>query len=263
MCDFLNILSNFIRYHNEDDYPFPFLEEFSFTFHVLISIDKDNNHEEGMMYGYFQHPNAIIRGKKRYYGTGGVILKTLRHFIASVRSLKHFTLNNLLLESSNDIGACLEELMGTSSETLEYLQILNYTSQIIPLYNIGLFSNLRRITISSHSLNDEVLLLFANHLCLLSCLNIVHDELTIPCRYSDDTWTEIETILYENKRSWHIKISTRGKCKTEPFWPSSPAPVRTIVYDTRTTKVIQSSIYACTEQYSKTLESYVSFFFME
>lgn len=210
------------------------------------------------MYGYYQHPNAIIRGKKRYYGTGGVILKTLRRFVSSIRSLKRFRLNNLLLESDGDIGACLDELMGTSGETLEYLEILNYTSHIIPLYNIGLFPNLRTLTISSHSLNDDVLLLFANHLLLLSRINIVQDELAIPCRYSDSVWIEIQTILTESKRSWYIQMCTKGKCKAEPFWPGHPAPVRAIVYNTRTTKIVQPSIYACTEQYSRTLEVYVS-----
>jgi hypothetical protein len=50
----------------------------------------------------------------------------------------------------------------------------------------------------------------------------------------------------------------KGKCKSEPFWPNSPAPVGAIVYDTRAIKVVQNSIYACMEQYSKTLETYVS-----
>ena len=259
MCDFLNILSNFIYRHGSNDYPFPHLEEFSFTFHVLVSIDDDNTNNLGaVMNAYFQHPNAFIRGNKRYYGTGGIILQTLRRFISSVRCLKRFHLNNLLLESSSDIGACLDELLENSCETLEHLEILNYTSHIIPLYTVGLFSRLNLVTISSHSLNDDVLLLFANHLIYLRRLNIVQDELTIPYKYSDSVWTEIDTILRENKRQWFIRMITKGKCKTEPFWPGSPAPVRAIIYDTCSIKVVQASIYNCMEQYSKTLETFVS-----
>jgi hypothetical protein len=258
MCDFLNLLSNFIHFHDVDDYPFPHLEEFSFTFHVLILIDNDTNNQDAIMNAYYQYPNAIIRGKKRYYGTGGIILQTLRRFTSSLRCLKRFHLNHLLLESSSDIGACLNELLENSCETLEYLEILNYTSHIIPLYIVGLFSNLNTLSISSHSLSEDVLLLFANHLIHLYYFNIVQDELTIPCRYSDSVWTEIDIILRENKRQWFIRMITKGKCKTEPFWPGSPAPIRTIVYDTCSIKVVQSSIYTCMEQYSKTLETYVS-----
>jgi hypothetical protein len=258
MCDFLNILSNFIHYHDLDDYPFPYLEEFSFTFYVLVSVDNDTNNQGAIINAYYQQPNAFIRGKKRYYGTGGVILQTLRRFISSIRHLKRFHLNNLLLESNSDIGACLNELLENSCETLEYLEILNYTSHIIPLYIIGLFPKLNSIIISSHSLSDDVLLLFANHLIYLRRLNIVQDELTIPCRYSDSVWTEIDSILRDNKRQWFIRMITKGKCKNEPFWPGSPAPVRAIVYDTCSIKVIQTSIYTCMEQYSDTLETYVS-----
>ena len=257
MCDFLNMLSNFIHYHDYNDYPFPYLEEFSFTFHVLICVDGDHSNPNALINVYYQHPNAFIRGKKRYYGTGGMILQTLRRFISSTRGLKRFRLNNLLLEFSSDIGACLEELLENSSETLEYLEILNYTSHITPLYNVGLFSNLNVLSISSHSLSDDVLLLFANHLIHLYRLNIVQDELTIPCRYSEEVWTEIENILKENKREWFIRMITKGKCKTEPFWPSHPAPIRAIVYETTSIKVVQSSLYTCMEQYSKTLEIYV------
>jgi hypothetical protein len=259
MCDFLNLLSNFIHYHDYNDYPFPYLEEFSFTFHVLVSIDNDTNNNQGaIIQAYYHHPNAFIRGKKRYYGTGGVILQTLRRFISSIRCLKRFHLNNLLLESDSDIGACLDELLENSCETLEYLEILNYTSHIIPLYIVGLFSNLNTLSISSHSLSDDVLLLFANHLIHLYRLNIIQDELTIPCRYSDSVWTEIDRILRENKRKWFIRMLTKGKCKSEPFWPGSPAPVCAIVYDTCSIKLDHSSIYTCMEQYSKTMETYVS-----
>jgi len=258
MCDFLNILSNFIHYHDYNDYPFPHLEEFSFTFHVLVSIDNDTNNQGAIINAYYQHPNAFIRGKKRYYGTGGVILQTLRRFISSIRCLKRFYLNNLLLESDSDIGACLDELLENSSETLEYLEILNYSSHIIPLYIVGLFSNLNSLSISSHSLNDDVLLLFANHLIHLYRLNIIQDELTIPCRYSNSVWTEIDIILRANKRQWFIRMVTKGKCKSEPFWPGSPEPIRAIVYDTCSTNVVQNWIYTCMEQYSETLETYVS-----
>lgn len=258
MCDFLNILSNFIRYHDINDYPFPYLEEFSFTFHILVCIDDDRNNQGAMFNAYYQHPNAFIRGNKHYYGTGGMILQTLRRFISSVRRLKRFTLNNLLLESNSDIGACLEELLENSSETLESMEILNYTSHITALYNVGLFSNLNTLSISSHSLSDDVLLLFANHLLHLYRLNIVQDELTIPCRYSDAVWTEIESILKENKRKWFVRMITKGKCKSEPLWPSYPAPIRAIVYDTLKIKIVRSSLYTCMENYSKTLEIYVS-----
>ena len=259
MVDFLNMLSNFIHYHDYNDYPFPYLEEFSFTFHVLVCIDDNDRNNQGAMFNaYYQHPNAFIRGKKRYYGTGGMILQTLRRFISSLRGLKRFSLNNLLLESNSDIGACLEELLENSSETLEYMEILNYTSHITALYNVGLFSNLNTVSISSHSLNEEVLLLFANHLVHLYRLNIVQDELTIPYRYSEAVWTEIESILKENKRQWFIRMITKGKCKSEPLWPSHPAPVRAIVYDTRSIKTVQNSLYTCMENYSKTLEIYVS-----
>ncbi|CAF1606321.1 unnamed protein product [Rotaria magnacalcarata] len=256
MCDFLNVLSSFIHYHRQDYYPFPHLEEFSFTFHVLVSIEDDTNNQGGIINAYYQHSNAIIRGKKRYYGTGGNILETLRRFVSSIRCLKRFYLNNLLLESNSDIGSCLDELLENSCETLEHLEILNYTSHIIPLYTVGLFSNLCSLSISSHSLSDDVLLLFANHLANLHRLNIIQDELTIPCRYSDSVWIEIDLILRENKRQWCIRMVTKGKCKTEPFWPSSPAPVRAIVYDTHSVRAVQSSIYTCMEQYSKTLEIY-------
>jgi hypothetical protein len=258
MCDFLNMLSNFIHYHDYNDYPFPYLEEFSFTFHVLVSVDNDLNNQGAIINAYYQHPNAFIRGKKRYYGTGGIILQTLRRFISSIRGLKRFHLNNLLLESDSDIGACLDELLENSCETLEYLEILNYTSHITALYIVGLFTNLNSLSISSHSLSDDVLLLFANHLIHLYRLNIIQDELTIPCRYSDSVWIEIENILKENKRKWFMRMITKGKCKSEPFWPSSPAPIRAIIYDTSSIKVVQNSIYTCMEQYSKTLETYVS-----
>ena len=258
LCDFLNMLSTFIRYQGADNYPFTNLEEFSFTFYVLVSYGTDSNSQSAIINAYFQHPNAFIRGNKRYYGTGGVILQTLRRFLSSVHGLKRFQLNNLLLESDTDIGACLDELLENSCATLEHIEILNYTSHVIPLYLVGLFVNLKSISISSHSLNDDVLLLFANHLIHLSCLNIIQDELTIPCRYSESVWTDIAAILRDNQRTWFMQMLTRGKCKAEPFWPTCPAPVRGIVYDTSWIRVVHTSIYTCMEQYSRTLETYVS-----
>jgi len=258
MCDFLNLLSSFIEYQGVDNYPFPFLDEFSFTFHVLVSIENEQSNQNLIMNAYFQHPNAFIRGNKHYYGTGGVILQTLRRFISSIHNLKRFHLNNLLLDTSSDIGACLEELLVNSCETLEYIEVLNYTSHIIPLYTVGLFPNLQTISISSHSLNEDVLLLFANHLVHLSRLIIVHDELTIPCRYADQIWFDIEQILRETKRQWFIKMLTNGKCKAEPFWPVHPAPICSIVYETTSIKIVQNSIYTCMEQYKDSLEIYVS-----
>jgi hypothetical protein len=254
LCDFLNILTNFIRH---DGYPFPYLQEFSFTFHVLVSIN-DENSQKVMIDAYFQQPSAFIRGNKRYYGTGGVILQTLRRFISSIHGLKCFRLNNLLLESKSDIGACLDELLENSSETLEYLEVLNYTTEIIPLYLVGLFANLRTVSISSHSLNDDVLLLFANHLLYLTHLNIVQDELTTPCQYSDHIWIDILSILQETKRTWFIRMSIKGKCNCEPFWLGHHAPVQAIVYDTCSVRIVQTSIYTCMEQYRKTLQIYVS-----
>ncbi|CAF0989096.1 unnamed protein product [Adineta steineri] len=256
MCDFLNMLTNFINYRDHNNYPFRYLEEFSFTFYVLISYDNDLNNQNAFMNHYYQESNVFIRGKKRYYGTGGVILQTLRRFISSIRCLKRFHLNNLFLGSDSDIGACLDELIEHSCETLQYIEILNYTSHTIPLYIVGLFSNLNTISISSHSLDENVLLLFANHLTHLYRLNIVQDELTTPCRYPDTVWSEIEIILRENKRQWFIQMSTQGKCKCEPYWPGSPAPVRAIVYNTCSIKVDKTSIYTCMEQYKTTLETY-------
>lgn len=258
MCDFLNVLSTFIHRYDFHDYPFPYLEEFSFTFYVLVSYEDETSNQGDIINALYQQANAIIRGKKRYYGTGGNILQTLRRFVSSIRGLKRFYLNNLLLSSSSDIGACLDELLENSCETLEHLEILNYTSDIIPLYIVGLFSNLYSLSISSHSLSDDVLLLFANHLTNLNRLNIIQDELTIPCRYSDTVWVEISIILRENKRQWFIRMVTKGKCKVEPFWPTHPAPVGAIVYDTRSIRASKSSIYTCMEQYSKSLEIYVS-----
>ncbi|UJR08850.1 hypothetical protein I4U23_013105 [Adineta vaga] len=256
MCDFLNMLSNYISYHGHDDYPFPYLEEFSFTFHILILIDDDQNNPNPMLNAYYQYPNAFIRGNKRYYGTGGIILQTLRRFISLIRSLKRFRLNNLLLELNSDIGACLDEVLENSCETLEYIEVLNYTSHITPLYTVGLFPNLHTVSISSHSLDDNVLLLFANHLIYLRRLDIVQDELTILHRYRDSVWTEIETILKDNKRKWCIRMITKGKCKDEPIWPQNPAPIRAILYDTCSIKVVQTSIYTCMEQFNTTLETY-------
>ena len=258
LCDFLNMLSTFIRYQGADNYPFGSLEDFSFTFYVLVSYGNDSQSQSAIINAYFQHPNAFIRGNKRYYGTGGVILQTLRRFLSSVHGLKRFQLNNLLLESDSDIGACLDELLENSCDSLEHIEILNYTSHVIPLYLVGLFVNLKSVSISSHSLNDDVLLLFANHLIRLSRLNIVQDELTIACRYSESVWTDIAGILRENQRTWFVQMLTRGKCKTEPFWPTSPAPVRGIVYDTNSIRVVHTSIYTCMEQYGRTLETYVS-----
>lgn len=258
LCDFLNIFTNFFHYHGSNYDLLPNLEEFSFTFHVLVSTDDEINNQGAVIHAHFQDANEIIRGKKRYYGTGGMILQTLRRFISSIRCLKRFQLNNLLLGSSSDIGACLDELLENSCETLEHLEVLNYTANIIPLYIVGLFPNLYSLSISPHSLNDDVLLLFANHLINLRRLNIIQDELAIPCRYSDSIWTEIETILRATKREWCIRMVIKGKCKSEPIWPTCPAPIRMIVYDTHFTKLVHNSFNICMEQYSKTLEVYVS-----
>ncbi|CAF0810947.1 unnamed protein product [Adineta ricciae] len=255
MCDFLDMLTNFIHHHDQSHYPFPYLDEFSFTFHVLKLINDDENNPEHL-HAYNEYPNAFIRGNKRYYGTGGTILNKLRKFISSVRSLKRFHLNDLFLASDFDIGACLEELLVNSGETLEYIEVLNYTSYVIPLYTVGLFPNLHTISISPHSLDDGVLLLFANHLIYLRRLDIVHDELTISHRYRDSVWNEIEEILKESKRRWNIRMITKGKCKEEPLWPQGSAPIQSIIYNTCSVKVVQTSIYTCMEQFSATLEIY-------
>ncbi|CAF1651494.1 unnamed protein product, partial [Didymodactylos carnosus] len=197
--------------------------------------------------------------KKRYYGTGGTILQTLRRFIRSLKCLKKFKLNNLLLEANSDVGSCLEEVLEHSQDTLESLECLNYTSHILPLYIVGLFSNLKQITISSHSLSDDVLLLFANHTIYLKRLIIVQDELTIPYVCSTAAWIEVDKILYERTfehSKWHVEMLMTGRCKCEPLWATAPAPIKSIIYETIFSKVNHSSIYTCLENYSKTLEIY-------
>lgn len=257
LCDFLNIFTAFIHRFDAENYPFPILEEFSFTFFVLVAIDDEHQHRGPLVNVNFQHPNAFIRGNKRYYGTGGVILQTLRRFISSMRHLKTFRLNNLLLEDDTDIGACLYELLETSAETLRSIEVLNYTSHITPMYIVGLFPNLQTVSISFHSLNDDVLLLFANHLPYLSLLKLVQDELTILCRYSSAVWSEIQTILSDRNQQWNVEILVKGKCDFEPMWLERPAPVRKIVYDTQMSRINQSSIYTCLENYRNSLETFV------
>lgn len=222
---FLTVLAAFLEFFEE--YPMPLLESFHFEFCC----------ETRGLSGQIVH------------GTGGKILDELKRLLNNLRSLESLTLNQLLLDTKEAPGL-LESVLNNNAETLKSLEIMNCTKGTYPLFYVGLFPCLNKLTISPQHLSvDVVAMLASSSLTLLCIVQDMYTEATtlIP----GETWREIKHMAPQ----LHVHLEARGHTRQEILFQPR-APVTAIIYSTPYAKVCAHAIITIIEHYRLTLEVY-------
>jgi len=99
------------------------------------------------------------------------------HFISHLSGLTSLKLKNLLLSPSETMNFMENALNSRFSGKLEKLTILNLTNGHCATLSIGLFLNLKLLTVSPQHLNEDTLLLIGQ-LRKIQHLTLIQDENT-------------------------------------------------------------------------------------
>jgi F-box protein 39 len=227
LYEFMTVLDTYLTFF--PDNPMPLVKSFEFTFYC----------ESRGSAGSF------------IYGTGGNILQKLKELMSHMPCLIHLKLQNILL-SFTDANQVLNDVLNNCSDKLKVLEMLNITSEMCPLFQVGMFQHLCRVVISPQHLNDDLVITIArksiNELCISQDQYIIPNTVKTP---SPDTWleaTHINSLL-------RVKLQCVGRSKYDVVWQDK-APVTDVVYDTVYALVTPLSVSNVIDHYSNTLEVY-------
>lgn len=226
LYEFINMLSSFAEFFDEN--PLRFVHTLHFTFACHL-IEGDVAHD-------------IV------FGTGGKLLQALKRLMGNLKGLRHLTLNELLLEK-HEAQYLLDDVTMNCCQTLRTLRLMNCTKDICPIMHVGVMLNLEVLIISPQQLNDEIVVLLRDtalkHLHMVQNANTETSE-----RISPAAWKECR----KNKRL-RVHLHTEGPIRKEIIWQEN-APIRSIVYDSPYAQVTTSSILTVVELYKGDLQLY-------
>ncbi|XP_062566450.1 uncharacterized protein LOC134228773 [Saccostrea cucullata] len=224
--EFIRILRAFLGYF--DEFPMPLLHTFHFTFTC----------ETRGITGVILH------------GTGGKMMEELRHLLQNMKLLKDLKLNNLMLDEV-EVSGLFEAIANNCSDTIQTLEILNFTKVPHPILDVTLFDNLHTLRTSPQHLDDEVIVILASS--GVSNLHIIQGRYTCNADpVSDDAWR----LLKEMAPHFRVTLEVRGHTKT-PLMLQPHAPVNRIVYDSSNLKFPHETAIWIVHYYHTLLESFV------
>uniref|UniRef100_T1IND8 F-box domain-containing protein n=1 Tax=Strigamia maritima TaxID=126957 RepID=T1IND8_STRMM len=228
LYEFLNMLSSFAEFYDENPLRSVHTFTFSFACHQKISSGIDDN--------------------EQVFGTGGELLKALQRLIINLPGVKNLTLNELLLNES-DANDASNEIARHCSETLMHLRLVNLTKDLCPFLNVGMFNNLRRLTISPQQLSDDMLIVLSQ--TSIRHLHVVQNTFTeIGVSVPGSAWRESRRLS-----KFHVHLRIEGRLTKEIIWQEF-APVKSVVYESPYSKVTADSILTVVDLYSKDLQIY-------
>ncbi|XP_064625453.1 uncharacterized protein LOC135486532 [Lineus longissimus] len=227
LYEFMTVLDTYLTFF--PDNPMPLLKTFDFTFYC------ENKGPAGSF----------------VYGTGGNIFRKLKVLISHMPYLTNLKLQNVLL-SLADAQNLLDDVLNNCGDTLKVLEMLNITSEMCPLFQVGMFRNLRRLVISPQQLNEDLLLTIArksiNELHISQDQYIIPNSITTP---SPETWSEARRL----NSLLQVKLLCVGRSKYDMVWQEK-APVTGVIYDTVYALVTPLSVLNVIDHYSDTLQVY-------
>lgn len=221
--EFIRILRAYLGYF--DEFPMPLLRTFHFTFTC----------ETRGITGVILH------------GTGGKMMEELRHLLRNMKLLKDLKLNNLMLDDA-EVEGLFEAIAYNCSDTLETMEILNFTKDPYPILDITLFNNIHTLRTSPQHLDDEVIIILASS--SVSNLHIIQGRYTCNTdSVSDDAWRLVKQMA----PYFRVTLEVRGHTKT-PLILQPHAPVNRIVYDSPNLKFPHETAVWIVHYYHDTLE---------
>lgn len=182
--EFIRILRAYLGYF--DEFPMPLLRTFHFTFTC----------ETRGITGVILH------------GTGGKMMEELRHLLHNMKLLKDLKLNNLMLDCA-EVEGLFEAIAYNCSDTLETMEILNFTKVPYPILDITLFNNIHTLRTSPQHLDDEVIVILASS--SVCSLHIIQGRYTCNTdSVSDDAWRLVKQMA----PYFRVTLEVRGHTKT-------------------------------------------------
>ena len=223
LYEFLRILQAFLSYY--DVYPMPLLRTFDFTF-SCESYD--------------------ISGKQ-IHGTGGKMLEGMKSLLRSLQNIRDLTINQLLL-ANEDLEGALQAVSTHCSDSLQRLELLDFSSNPYPLTEITCFENLQTLVLGPHNVDDEFVLLLAG--TVLTELQLVQDRYTCETApVSADAWRLVKEMAPYLKVSLEIRGRTRDTLLVQP-----QAPVYKVVLATQHHRITDLFISSVIYNYQNTLQ---------
>lgn len=221
--EFIRILRAYLGYFEE--FPMPLLHTFHFTFTC----------ETRGITGVIVH------------GTGGKMMEELRHLLRNMQLLKDLKLNSLMLDQA-EVTGLFEAIANNCSDTIQTLEILDFTKVPYPILDITLFSNLNVLKTSPQHLDDEVIVILASS--GITKLHIIQGRYTCSAdSVSDEAWR----LLKDMSPYFRVTLEVRGHTKT-PLILQPHAPVNRIVYDSPNLKLPHETAVWMVHYYHDTLE---------
>ncbi|KAK4023864.1 hypothetical protein OUZ56_009259 [Daphnia magna] len=193
--------------------------------------------------------DMAFRTENAIYGTGGQLLQALKKLMSFLPGLTSLELTNLLLDSSEALYL-LDDVCYTRCLNLHSLTLINCTKVPCRLLHPGAFLRLHSLRISPQTLSPDLLWLIG---CTkLQHLHVIQNAYTESC-YSIDSkaWTE----LNQKNPALKVHLKSTGKTKREIIWQER-APVSSILYNSRYSKVTMPSILTVVDLYRNRLKVY-------
>ncbi|CAG9808064.1 unnamed protein product [Chironomus riparius] len=185
----------------------------------------------------------------KLYGTGGSLLKTLKCLMFELNELRNLKLIDLMLERY-EAKHLLDEVLESCEMALQSLYLVNVTSTHCPIMHVGLFFNLKVLTISPQNLDDDVLQLLAS--------TAIRDLYIFQNNYSPNYAAACSEKAWKNFRKDNPKarVHLRAESASQKLVTlQSFAPINSVTYRTPKNKA-SLDIIKIIDLYKYTLETY-------
>ena len=228
LFEFIFVMNVYIEYYAEEYYPMELLENFKFVFGCE---------------SYDYSGSTVI-------GTGGKLLDEVNRLLGNLQELHYLSLSDLLLETKDAVGF-LQDVIKTSSKSLQKLELVNITKERYPIYYTTMFPNLRQLVITPQNLSNDMVLILAQHknLTELTILQGRHTPLFEPITHQ--TWLEARQI----NPNFKVRLEVRGRTRAEIMLQEC-APVHCIMYDTPYARVTAEEVIMISELYQRQLKQF-------
>ncbi|XP_067628767.1 F-box only protein 39 [Eurosta solidaginis] len=188
----------------------------------------------------------------KLFGTGGQLLKGLKDLLSKLRDLRTLKLVDFVLERF-EAKHLLDEVLEACCTKMRVLNLVNVTTTHCPIMHVGLFINLKVLTISPQNIDDDVLLLLAD--TKLKHLHLFQNRYTTtylsisPC--SVKAWRQLKR---DNPMlKVHLRVESMGDCEVV-FQPE--APVYSVTYESPKSKIKPDFILRMVDHYRTRLGVY-------
>ena len=183
-------------------------------------------------------------------GTGGGMLKEMKHVLAHLHNIQQLRFNNLCLSNFDAVGF-LDEFAAQNKQSLRKLEILNLTRLRHPLTSAARFTHLQHLLTSPAHLSDYVVLTLTRN-SHLRRLQVVHDRYTDHWEaVSADAWFEVKLTSPQLR----VTLECRGRVSNDVILQPA-APVDCVMYTGPSVQVSTQTVIQLIDEYRATLESY-------